>query len=150
MKARQVKEWFNETFFEEQDGKLIPKKEVVIAQKMISSVGAIDLPAMRITKDNTYAEVFHELYAYLDESGAEISKPPETAVPKSAGKIEDPELGHLINVDVVVYRRKQYRVEHYVKGKEESYKVIRLEDQQIIPAEKKTYQHAINLFKKLV
>lgn len=143
--ADQVKEWYNTTFCKEDD---VAKEFEHVAITMSSEQGTIVLPVMQLNSFHTIKEIFQRLLTYLKNGGQLYYVKEPTAESAPEKEVSAIQKDKPVNFEQYIWRNKQYMVEHYLEGKEDLYKVIRVEDNKVLTEKHKTRSRMIKLFKE--
>jgi len=144
--ADQIKEWFNKTFFR---GDKAPKLYEEVAITLSSKHGVMVLPALQLNHEHTLGMIAHAVYEHLRSGGPIVySVEREVAPSTQQGSASEPDPEVPVNFDNFIWRKKDYLVEHYKKGKESRYRVIRMEDNKLLTAQHKTRARMIKRFQE--
>jgi hypothetical protein len=144
--AEQVKEWFNQTFFNE--GKE-PKRFEEVAITLRSKHGVMVLPTLQLNHEHTLGMIVHAVYEYVRNGGPivySVEQEQPATNQQGGGPEPDPEVP--VNFDHFTWRKQDYMVEHYKDGKESRYRVVRMEDNKELTEKHKNRARMIKLFQE--
>jgi hypothetical protein len=144
--AKQVKDWFNDTFFNADKS---PKAGEEVAITLRSTHGVMVLPTLQLNHDHTLGMIVHAVHEYVNNGGAivySVESKPE--LPAQQGRAPEPDPDVPVNFDNFTWRQKDYLVEHYQNGKDRRYRVVRLEDNKELTPQHKTRARMIQLFEE--